>query len=97
MSQESGKIQKTHQLKLPKNYFNELLRKISFWHFTELIKIKDHAKSTFYKMRIIKNTLSLKNLTPNKIPPQLQINNIYYISSPLLIFSTIHQIFCTNF
>lgn len=49
-------------LKLPKNYYQELVNKVSFTHLVELIKIKDITKRTFYEMMTIKNTLSVREL-----------------------------------
>ncbi|MEO0310456.1 MAG: hypothetical protein RIQ89_113 [Bacteroidota bacterium] len=49
-------------IKLPDNYFQELISKVSYTHIVELIKIKDITKRTFYEMMIIKNTLSVREL-----------------------------------
>jgi len=51
-----------NKLKLPDNYYAEVVGKISFTHFVELIKIKDNLKRTFYEMMILKNTLSVREL-----------------------------------
>ncbi len=48
--------------KLPINYYQEIISKVSFTHLVELIKIKDKTKRTFYEMMIIKNTLSVREL-----------------------------------
>ena len=40
-------------LKLPQNYYQELVNKVSFTHLVELIKIKDITKRTFYEMMTI--------------------------------------------
>jgi len=49
-------------IKLPDNYYQELISKVSFTHLVELIKIKDSTKRTFYEMMVIKNTLSVREL-----------------------------------
>jgi predicted nuclease of restriction endonuclease-like (RecB) superfamily len=43
-------------------YYAELLSKVSFTHFVELIKIKDAVKRKFYELMVIKNTLSVREL-----------------------------------
>jgi predicted nuclease of restriction endonuclease-like (RecB) superfamily len=43
-------------------YFENLLTKISYTHFVEIIKIKDENKRKFYELSIIKNTLSVREL-----------------------------------
>lgn len=44
------------------NPFSNLLTKISFTHFVELIKIKDDNKRKFYEFLVVKNTLSVREL-----------------------------------
>lgn len=48
-----------------------LIQKVSFTHFTELIKIKDSLKRQYYEMLIIKQTLSVREL-------QRQINSLSF-------------------
>lgn len=55
-------LDKSDSLKLPVNYYQDLLKKISFTHLVELIKIKDTTKRTFYEMLVMKNTLSVREL-----------------------------------
>lgn len=45
-----------------RNYFEQILTKISFTHFAEIIKIKDETKRKFYELLVIKNTLSVREL-----------------------------------
>lgn len=49
-------------LKLPNNYYRNLITKVSYTHLVELIKINDITKRTFYEMMVIKNTLSVREL-----------------------------------
>lgn len=44
------------------NYYESILKQISFSHFIELIKIKEPTKRKFYELSIIKNTLSVREL-----------------------------------
>lgn len=48
-----------------------LIEKISFTHFTELIKIKDALKRQYYELLVIKQTLSVREL-------QRQINSLSF-------------------
>lgn len=43
-------------------YFENLLTKISYSNFVEIIKIKDANKRRFYELLVIKNTLSVEEL-----------------------------------
>lgn len=43
-------------------YYYNLLSKVSFTHFVELIKIKDPIKRNFYEMLVLKSTLSVREL-----------------------------------
>lgn len=45
-----------------KIYFENLLTKISYTHFVEIIKINDVIKRKFYELLVIKNTLSVREL-----------------------------------
>lgn len=62
VTQISGSTAQLIKLSLPDNYYTELISKVSFTHFAELIKIKDPAKRAFYEMIISKNTLSVREL-----------------------------------
>lgn len=44
------------------NYYESILKQISFSHLIELIKIKEPTKRKFYELSIIKNTLSVREL-----------------------------------
>jgi len=44
------------------DYCNNLLFKVSFTHFVELLKIEDLTKRRFYELMIIKSTLSVTDL-----------------------------------
>jgi predicted nuclease of restriction endonuclease-like (RecB) superfamily len=48
-----------------------LIQKVSFTHFTELIKIKDSLKRQYYELLVIKQTLSVREL-------QRQINSLSF-------------------
>jgi predicted nuclease of restriction endonuclease-like (RecB) superfamily len=43
-------------------YYKSLFQKVSFSHFTELIKIKDPLKRRYYELLIIKQTLGVREL-----------------------------------
>jgi predicted nuclease of restriction endonuclease-like (RecB) superfamily len=45
------------------HYLVKIFTKIPYSHFVELIKIKDTTKRKFYELLIIKNTLSVRELT----------------------------------
>jgi len=47
---------------ISQNYAYEIITKISFSHFVELIKIKDITKRRFFELIIMKNTLSVREL-----------------------------------
>jgi len=53
------------------SYFHQVLERISFTHLTELIKIEDKTKRTFYELLILKTTPSVKEL-------KRQINTLAY-------------------
>lgn len=53
------------------NYYKQILERISFSHFVELMKIEDNTKRTFYELQILKTTLSVKEL-------KRQINTLAY-------------------
>jgi predicted nuclease of restriction endonuclease-like (RecB) superfamily len=53
------------------SYFHKVLERISFTHLTELIKIEDKTKRTFYELLILKTTPSVKEL-------KRQINTLAY-------------------
>ncbi|MGB0432496.1 MAG: PDDEXK nuclease domain-containing protein, partial [Bacteroidia bacterium] len=52
-------------------YYQNLVQKVSYTHFVELIKIQDPTKRKFYEMLIIKTTPSVKEL-------KKQINTLAY-------------------
>jgi predicted nuclease of restriction endonuclease-like (RecB) superfamily len=54
--------QKTNNLGKNENYYRSILEKISFTHFTELIKIEDKTKRTFYELVVLKTIPSVKEL-----------------------------------
>ena len=43
-------------------YYKALFQKVSFTHFTELIKIKDPLKRKYYELLIVKQTLAVREL-----------------------------------
>lgn len=45
-----------------RNYYCEIVERISFTHFIELIKIEDKTRRTFYELLILKTTISVKDL-----------------------------------
>jgi len=47
---------------ISQNYAYEIITKISFSHFVELIKIKDITKRRFFELIVMKNTLSVREL-----------------------------------
>ena len=53
------------------NYYKQILERISFSHFVELMKIEDNTKRTFYELQTLKTTLSVKEL-------KRQINTLAY-------------------
>jgi len=53
------------------SYYRQVLERISFTHLTELIKIEDKTKRTFYELLILKTTPSVKEL-------KRQINTLAY-------------------
>jgi predicted nuclease of restriction endonuclease-like (RecB) superfamily len=53
------------------SYFHQVLERISFTHLTELVKIEDKTKRTFYELLILKTTPSVKEL-------KRQINTLAY-------------------
>jgi predicted nuclease of restriction endonuclease-like (RecB) superfamily len=55
----------------PDNYNKQILERISFSHFVELMKIEDNTKRTFYELQTLKTTLSVKEL-------KRQINTLAY-------------------
>lgn len=52
----------TDELEKTPEYFKNLLEKISFTHFVELLKIDDPNKRRFYEWLIIGSTLSVSEL-----------------------------------
>lgn len=52
-------------------YYKQILERISFSHFVELMKIEENTKRTFYELQILKTTLSVKEL-------KHQINTLAY-------------------
>ena len=62
VTQKSKAVIKRGEIAVPATYYKELLSKVSFTHFAELIKIKDNTKRMFYEMLIIKSTLSVREL-----------------------------------
>lgn len=44
------------------NYYRDLIERISFTHFVELIRIEDKTKRTFFELLIIKTTPSVQEL-----------------------------------
>ncbi|MEX2484163.1 MAG: PDDEXK nuclease domain-containing protein [Brumimicrobium sp.] len=61
----------TDELESTSEYTLNLLLKVSFTHFVELLKIDDVTKRRFYELMIIKSTLSVKDL-------KQQINSLAY-------------------
>jgi predicted nuclease of restriction endonuclease-like (RecB) superfamily len=57
---------------------SELVSKMSFTHFVELIKIQDNLKRTFYELECIKGTWSVREL-------KRQINSLYFERSGMSI------------
>ncbi|TAF77843.1 MAG: DUF1016 family protein [Bacteroidetes bacterium] len=55
-------LETKNSLKLPASYYQDLIKKVSFTHLVELIKIKDTTKRTFYEILVMKNTLSVREL-----------------------------------
>lgn len=53
------------------NYYRQILERISFSHFVELIKIEDKTKRTFYELQTLKTTASVQEL-------KRQINTLAY-------------------
>jgi predicted nuclease of restriction endonuclease-like (RecB) superfamily len=49
-------------LEAKKNYYETVVKQISFSHFIELIKIENNVKRKFYELSVIKNTLSVREL-----------------------------------
>lgn len=56
---------------LQPDYIKNLINRVSFTHFVELLKIEDATKRRFYEMMIIKATLSVEDL-------KQQINRLGY-------------------
>jgi predicted nuclease of restriction endonuclease-like (RecB) superfamily len=52
----------TDPFKMMPNYPKNLLQKVSFTHFVELLKIDDEVKRQFYEWLVIKTTLSVNEL-----------------------------------
>lgn len=71
LSQNSALLQKKLHIQ-PET----LLRKLSYSHFSELIKIDDRLKRTFYELECIKGTWSVREL-------RRQINSLYFERSGL--------------
>jgi predicted nuclease of restriction endonuclease-like (RecB) superfamily len=44
------------------NYYRQILERISFTHLSELLKIEDNTKRTFYELLVLKTTPSVKEL-----------------------------------
>ncbi len=61
---------------IPNGPVEKIIRKLSFSHLAELIKIDDLLKRTFYEMECIKCTWSIREL-------KRQINSLYYERSGL--------------
>lgn len=61
---------------IPNVPVEKIIRKLSFSHLAELIKIDDRLKRTFYEMECIKCTWSIREL-------KRQINSLYYERSGL--------------
>jgi predicted nuclease of restriction endonuclease-like (RecB) superfamily len=53
------------------NYYRQLIEKVSFTHFVELLKIEDKTKRSFYELFILK-------ATPSIIELKRQINSLAY-------------------
>lgn len=53
------------------NYYRQLIEKVSFTHFVELLKIEDKTKRSFYELFILK-------ATPSIIEFKRQINSLAY-------------------
>lgn len=53
------------------NYYKQILERISFSHFVELMKIEDNTKRTFFELQILKTTPSVQEL-------KRQINTLVY-------------------
>ncbi len=52
-------------------YYQQIVERISFSHFVELMKIEDNTKRTFYELQTLKTTLSVREL-------KHQINTLAY-------------------
>ncbi len=52
-------------------YYKQIVERISFSHFVELMKIEDNTKRTFYELQTLKTTLSVREL-------KHQINTLAY-------------------
>ncbi len=52
-------------------YYKQIVERISFSHFIELMKIEDNTKRTFYELQTLKTTLSVREL-------KHQINTLAY-------------------
>jgi acid stress-induced BolA-like protein IbaG/YrbA len=51
-----------NSIKKTQSYYSQLIEKISFTHFVELIKIEDKTKRSFYELLILKSTPSINQL-----------------------------------
>ena len=60
-----------NSIKKTQSYYSQLIEKISFTHFVELIKIEDKTKRSFYELFILKSTPSINQL-------KRQINSLAY-------------------
>jgi len=60
-----------NSIKKTQSYYSQLIEKISFTHFVELIKIEDKTKRSFYELLILKSTPSINQL-------KHQINSLAY-------------------
>lgn len=50
------------EFQLPVNHYDNLFKRISFSHFSELIRLEDPLKRLFYEVECLKGTWSLKEL-----------------------------------
>jgi hypothetical protein len=56
------------------HYYTNILERISFTHFTEIIKIDDPSKRTFFELLILKTTPSVNELKRRKWPATTSAN-----------------------